>query len=97
MTITLVTLRRLAGCVSPLLGLALACSLVVMAFHHHDGNAAGHACAVCSASHVPAVTPATSAGSPAPAPRAERVPALPAWNAPQALVAAVAARGPPTA
>jgi hypothetical protein len=94
-TTALATLRRLAGLVSPVLGLALACSLGVIAFHHHDENPAGHACAVCSAGHAPAVTPASSTGSPAPAPPAKRVAASPGWIVPQARVAAVAARGPP--
>ena len=96
-TTALATLRRLAGGLSPLLGLALACSLVVIAFHHHDESAGRHACVVCSAGHAPAVTPAASAGSPAPAPRAERIIHAPAWIAPQARVLAIAARAPPAA
>jgi hypothetical protein len=96
-TTALATLRRLAGLVSPVLGLALACSLVVIAFHHHDENPAGHDCAVCSAGHAPAVTPASSTRAPVPAPPAERVAASLAWIPLQARVAAVAARGPPAA
>jgi hypothetical protein len=97
MTTALATLRRLASCLGPVLGLALACSLVTVAFHHHDEHAAGHACAVCSAGHAPAITPAASTGSPAPAPRPECIARTPAWIAPQACVAATAARAPPAA
>ena len=96
-TTALATLRRLTGLLSPVLGLVLMCSLVAVAFHHHNERAAGHACVVCSAGHAPAVTPMASSGSPVPAPRAERVVASPARTAPQAWVAAPAARGPPTA
>jgi hypothetical protein len=96
-TTALVTLRRLSGLLSPVLGLALACSLVVTAFHHHEEGAARHACVVCSAGHAPAVTPTASTGSPVPAPRAERIARTPAWIAPQACVPAIAARGPPSA
>jgi len=96
-TTALSALRRLAGCMSPLLGLVLACALVVTAFHHHDENLARHACVVCSAGHAPAITPTAATVSPAPAPRAERIIHAPAWTAPQARVLAIAARAPPAA
>ena len=97
MTTALSSARRLAGGLSPLLGLVLACSLVVTAFHHHDETVARHACVVCSAGHAPAVTPSAATGSPTPAPCAERIIHAPAWIAPQPCVLAIAARAPPAA
>src|SRR5690349_18249077 len=54
-------LRGWADLLGPLLSLLLLGVLVVGSVHHHSDGASDHACAICSASHVPAVV--TVAGS----------------------------------
>jgi hypothetical protein len=97
MTTVLATQRRLARLLGPVLGLVLATSLVVTAFHHHAESATGHACVVCSVGHAPAITTVTATGTSAPAPRAERVDAPRAQLPPAPRIAAIAARAPPSA
>src|SRR5262249_34164104 len=85
--------------VSRLLGVLLAgvllCSPVAAAHHHHGGNADDHACALCNASHAPAVVSGTAAASPAPALLARRVHAPAYESAAAALVLALPSRAPP--
>jgi len=54
-------LRGSAGLLGPVLSVLLLGVLVVGSVHHHSDSASDHACAICSASHVPAVV--TVAGS----------------------------------
>lgn len=97
MTNALAHLRRLAGILGPTLGIVLVCSLVVAGVHHHTGSSEGHACAVCTASHAPAVTTVAAAGSPTPALLPGRVDAPRAELPLQVRVVAIAARAPPLA
>jgi hypothetical protein len=97
MNTVLATQRRLARHLGPVLGLLLASSLVVSALHHHEGSTSGHACAVCSVGHAPAVTTVTATGTAALAPSAERVVVRRTELPPPARLAAIAARAPPSA
>ncbi len=97
MTTALTNLRRLAGILGPALGIVWLCSLVAVGVHHHAGSTEGHACAVCTASHAPAVTTVAAARPSAPAPLRERVASPLAQQPPQIRPVAVATRGPPTA
>jgi len=52
-------LRGWTGLLGTLLTLLLLGVLVVGSVHHHSDSASDHACAICSASHAPAVVTAT--------------------------------------
>ena len=93
----LANLRRHSRFLGPALTLVLVLSGVVGALHHHEASAAGHACAVCTASNAPAVTTLPTAGSPAPSLLPGRVDAPRAELPPQIRVVAIAARAPPLA
>ena len=91
------SLRRSSGLLSIALSFLLVLTGVVGALHHHGDSAAGHACAVCTASHAPAVTTLPAAGSPTPSLLPGRVDASRAEHPPQIRVVAIAARAPPPA
>ncbi len=67
MTIVTATRRRFRVLPSIAMCVMLLFSGVVGALHHHGESTAGHACAVCNASHAPAVPTVAAAGSTTPA------------------------------
>jgi hypothetical protein len=89
-------LRGCAGLLGPLLSVLLLGVLVVGSVHHHSDSASDHACAICSASHVPAVVTAAALPTTAPARSPERVEPVCPDRPASTLAATVAARGPPT-
>ena len=97
MMTALANLRRHSRFLGPALGLILVLSTVGVALHHHDAGSTTHACAVCTASHAPAVTALPAAGSPAPSLLPGRVDAPRVELPPQIRVVAIAARAPPLA
>ena len=97
MTIVIAALRRSCGFLSIALSLVLMLSGFVGALHHHGESAAGHACAICTASHAPAITTMTAAGSSAPILLPGRVDAPRSELPLQVRVVAIAARAPPLA
>jgi len=60
------TMRRLAGTLGPVLGLVLACALFVTGVHHHGDASSERSCAMCIASHAPAVATIAVVASAAP-------------------------------
>jgi hypothetical protein len=97
MTTVTATRRRIRAFPSITLCVVLLFSGVVGALHHHGESAAGHACAVCTASHAPAVPTVAVAGSTTPALLPGRVDAPRAELPPQIRAVAIAARAPPLA
>jgi len=79
------------------LAATLAISNVAVGLHHHDRGAPSHSCAICVASHTPAVAAPAASSSPALRPLIGiiRAPRLPL--APQVRVAATKSRAPPLA
>jgi hypothetical protein len=95
---TTVTATRRPGILPSItLCVMLLLSGVVGALHHHGESAAGHACAVCTASHAPAVPTVAAASSSTPALLPGRVEAPRAELPPAFRVVAIAARAPPLA
>jgi hypothetical protein len=91
----------LARCASRALTAALAVTLVIttvaVGLHHHDDGTPGHSCAICVASHTPAVAAPAATGSPAPRPLAGLVRTLRSRRAPQVRITATPSRAPPLA
>ncbi len=88
------SIRRSAAGLAPLAGLVLLLALVSGGLHHHADGALSHACAVCTASHAPAVTTVTQALG-APLVHGARVVLAPATHPRPIAVAASDSRAPP--
>jgi hypothetical protein len=81
-----------AGLIAYLLG-----SVLLVSIHQHPGGVAAHDCAICTAAHMPLVTPTVSAQAPRPVVSVSPLPVASERSAVPGFTRTAPSRAPPQA